>query len=96
MNQSMNQFNNEPCTDVLFSNLKVIQSLTLILPGEVKVDLSDLDIKLRKTLYELYFSIKCIFLQKLLANPFEFHTGCQKIMFGHFNEFLLLRKQGQN
>jgi hypothetical protein len=48
MNQSMNQFNNEPCTDVLFSNLKVIQSLTLILPGEVKVDLSDLDIKLRK------------------------------------------------
>ncbi len=47
--------------------------LTLIVPGDVKVELTDIDTELWETNFILYFNFKYLFLQKSLANLF-FHS----------------------
>ncbi len=58
-----------------------MKEYTLILPGEVKVNFGNFDVKFRtKLLYVEFFKIDLI-LQKRFANLFELLTLRQKMMF---------------
>jgi hypothetical protein len=53
--------------------------LTLIGPGEVKVDLADFDLKLQENLLSNLIFFKYLFLQKRLPSLFELLTRPQKM-----------------
>jgi hypothetical protein len=67
-------------------------ALTLIGPGEVKVDLADFDLKLQENLLStLYFFY--LFLQKRLPDLFELMTWPQKMTFWHPFWHIFVRNQ---
>ncbi len=51
--------------------------LTLIAPGEVKVDLASFDMKLQDNLSRTFYFFKYLFLQKHITNIFLLHTQHQ-------------------
>jgi hypothetical protein len=55
--------------------------LTLIQPGEVKIDLANFDVKFRTKFLYVRFFLFDLFLQKSLANLLELLTQRQKMTF---------------
>jgi hypothetical protein len=54
-----------------YTSIEQDKGLTLILPGEVKVDLANFDVKLQEIfLFTLFNNNKYLFLEKQLANLF--------------------------
>jgi hypothetical protein len=67
--------------EVTLNNFYLIKPLTLIVTGEVKVDLANFDFKFWTKFLYIGFLKNYLFLQKRLPNLFELLTLPQKMMF---------------